>query len=102
MREAVQLADWRAIAALRGGDILEGDCALNVFAGEHGRVLPLHEDADVRGHGRGRGVGSGLPSVLQLIGGRALATWLPAGFSLETPAMYSRRSQQFEKRLRLS
>jgi hypothetical protein len=42
-----------AIAALRVCYVLEGDCALNVFAGEHGRVLPLYEYPDIRrGHGK--------------------------------------------------
>lgn len=32
----------------RVGDILEGDLAFNLLAGEHGLLRPLHEDPDVR------------------------------------------------------
>lgn len=58
-RKAIRLSDGRLVAAFGQGRVLEGDCALNVFAGEYGRVLPVHEDADV-GHDRGRGRGRGL------------------------------------------
>lgn len=30
-----------------GGDILEGDCALDFLAGEDGLVVPVYEDAEV-------------------------------------------------------
>lgn len=53
-------AQRRRIATLRICDILEGDGALDVFAGEHDRVLPLYEYPDIRrGHGRRAGGAGG-------------------------------------------
>jgi hypothetical protein len=63
-REAIAFGGRRAIAGLHRSDVSESNGALNVFACEHGRVLPDDRDADIRGHGRGRrrdagcGVGS--------------------------------------------
>lgn len=52
-RKAVVFAPRRGLTAARGRYVLEGDCALHVFAGKHGRVLPLYEYPDIRrGHGR--------------------------------------------------
>lgn len=83
-REAVPLWNWRLVASLRLGCVLECDCALDVFAGEHGRVLPLHEYAHVRGRARGHGRGRGGQWLRiagsSLIGRGGSVTWLPAAF----------------------
>ena len=78
--EPILSADGRAVTLLGDSDILEGDGAFDVLAGEHGRVLPLYEHPDVRsGHGTGdrrrgcRCVGSSSAAVTSQHG--ACRTW---------------------------
>jgi len=82
-REAIALTDRRAIAAFWGCNVFESYCALKVFAGKHGRVLPLHKHADIRGHGRERGRRRWLRVRWQLIGRVGSATWLRPGINRE-------------------
>lgn len=52
-RKAIVSARGRRVATFGVCYVLEGDGALNVFTGEHGRILPLYEYPDIRrGHGR--------------------------------------------------
>jgi hypothetical protein len=52
-RKAILSPRGGAIASFGRGYVLEGDCAFDVFAGEHGGVFPLYAYPDIRrGHGR--------------------------------------------------
>jgi len=52
-RESILFGAQRgAVSPARRSYILEGDGAFDVFASEHGGILPLYEYPDVRGHGR--------------------------------------------------
>lgn len=68
-REAILLACRGAIAAFWWCDVLECDCALDIFASEYRCIFPLYEHADVRGgHGMEESDGRGLRGRGQLIG----------------------------------
>lgn len=71
---------------LRGrlGDVLEGDCALDLLARKDGLVVPAYKDADVTrklgGHGCGAGRGWGAePWSRDLVVGRPLVDRLCVG-----------------------
>lgn len=89
--KAILPARGRRLAALGIGYVLEGDGALDVFAGEHGRVLPLYEYPDIR-RGHGRRAGRGRRRVRRrLIGCRCPASWPCAVLGGEKGALLGRR-----------
>jgi hypothetical protein len=51
--ESILSRRGRLVSSWGEGHVLECYRAFDVFAGKHGGVLPLHEDPNVRGHGRG-------------------------------------------------